>query len=101
MDSAERVDPDGQRFRRRSPAAASRFEPWKRHIIRQLKSRDLAQKIRFQDLILSYLNLLERNTHNVLITRGLLSPPRPQLLSLEHLSSLRTATVATVSLLTK
>ncbi|XP_030633811.1 ATG16 autophagy related 16-like 2 [Chanos chanos] len=53
-------------------------ESWKRHIIRQLKQRDKSQKIIFQDVIRSYLNLLERSKQRALITKGILgSVSRP------------------------
>ncbi|XP_026861562.2 autophagy-related protein 16-2 [Electrophorus electricus] len=69
-------------------------ETWKRHIIRQLKYRDKAQKILFQDVIRSYLGLLERCTQKAFITKGILSVTRPLLLSSseDSLSSLKTAT---------
>ncbi|XP_066521404.1 protein Atg16l2 isoform X2 [Hoplias malabaricus] len=69
-------------------------ESWKRHIILQLKSRDSKQKSRFQDLIRSYVNLLERCSQKAFITKGILSATRPLLLpsSEDALSSLKTST---------
>ncbi|XP_029629746.1 ATG16 autophagy related 16-like 2 isoform X2 [Salmo trutta] len=47
-------------------------DSWKRHIIRQLKHRDKYQKAMFQDVILAYINLLERSNQRALITKGIL-----------------------------
>lgn len=47
-------------------------EPWKRHIIRQLKHRDKSQKAMFQDVIRSYINLLERSNQKAFLTKGIL-----------------------------
>ncbi|MCI4385922.1 hypothetical protein PGIGA_G00056280 [Pangasianodon gigas] len=80
----------GRQFTKTSPDP-KHCEPWKRHIIRQLKYRDKAQKIVFQDVIRSYVNLLERCAQRALITQGLRSPPRP-FSSSEDLSSLKTVT---------
>ncbi|TSN57727.1 Beta-arrestin-1 [Bagarius yarrelli] len=66
-------------------------ESWKRHIIRQLKYRDKAQKIGFQDVIRSYVNLLDRFAQRALITQSLFSPSR-SVPSSEDLTSLKTAT---------
>ncbi|XP_060744057.1 protein Atg16l2 [Tachysurus vachellii] len=66
-------------------------ETWKRHILRQLKYRDKAQKIAFQDVIRSYMNLRERCEQRALITQSLISPSRP-FSSSEDLTSLKTAT---------
>ncbi|XP_064157465.1 protein Atg16l2 isoform X1 [Anguilla rostrata] len=63
-----------------SPSEAGRLssttettaEKWKRHIIRQLKLRDRSQKIMFQDVILSYVKLLERSHQKALIAQGIL-----------------------------
>ncbi|XP_062328212.1 protein Atg16l2 [Osmerus eperlanus] len=45
---------------------------WKRHIILQLKHRDKSQKTIFQDVIRSYINLLERSNQKAFITKGIL-----------------------------
>ncbi|KAL7848943.1 hypothetical protein SRHO_G00205660 [Serrasalmus rhombeus] len=83
-----------ERLCRKSPDAKLTVESWKRHIIRQLKCRDKAQKTLFQDVIRSYVNLLERCTQKAFITKGILSATRPLLLpsSEDSLSSLKTAT---------
>ncbi|KAL2095981.1 hypothetical protein ACEWY4_008129 [Coilia grayii] len=47
--------------------AAEPMETWKRHIIRQLKHRDKSQKKNFQDVIRSYISLLERTKQKALI----------------------------------
>ncbi|KAG9265088.1 autophagy-related protein 16-2-like [Astyanax mexicanus] len=73
------------------PVCRKSPESWKRHIIRQLKSRDKAQKILFQDVIRSYVNLLERCTQKAFITKGILSATRPLLLPSSE-DSLKTAT---------
>ncbi|KAJ8368714.1 hypothetical protein SKAU_G00087420 [Synaphobranchus kaupii] len=80
-----------------SPSVAGRLssttkttaEKWKRHIIRQLKLRDRSQKIMFQDVILSYIKLLERSHQKALITEGILGSVarHPFLPSQESLSS--------------
>ncbi|KAL7401142.1 hypothetical protein ABVT39_023601 [Epinephelus coioides] len=63
------------------PAAVSRVaapgrggrsaETWKRHIMGQLKSRDLSQHDKFQDLIRFYTQLLEKTS----LAKGMLSCP--------------------------
>ncbi|KAF4086105.1 hypothetical protein AMELA_G00102960 [Ameiurus melas] len=80
----------GRQFTKTSPDP-QHSEPWKRHIIRQLKYRDKAQKIVFQDVIRSYVKLLERCAQSAVITQGLISSPR-LFSSSEDLSSLKTAT---------
>ncbi|XP_062872301.1 protein Atg16l2 [Trichomycterus rosablanca] len=90
MATADCVDSDGKQFGR-TRSESKRLEPWKRHIIGQLKHRDQAQKIRFQDLICSYLNLLEHCTRNTLIAKGLFSFPRLHS-SFKDVSSLKTST---------
>ncbi|XP_036393340.1 protein Atg16l2 [Megalops cyprinoides] len=52
-------------------ATKTTAEKWKRHIVRQLKHRDRSQKIMFQDVILSYIKLLERSHQRTLITQGI------------------------------
>ncbi|KAJ8280307.1 hypothetical protein GJAV_G00053010 [Gymnothorax javanicus] len=47
-------------------------EKWKRDIVRQLKLRDRFQKIMFQDVILSYVKLLERSHQKASIAQGIL-----------------------------
>ncbi|KAF7700105.1 protein Atg16l2 [Silurus meridionalis] len=89
MATTEHTKP-GRQFRKTSPDS-EHSEPWKRHIILQLKHRDKAQKIAFQDVIRSYVNLLERCAQSAVITQGLLSSPR-SFSSSEDLSSLKTAT---------
>ncbi|KAI5629093.1 autophagy-related protein 16-2 [Silurus asotus] len=74
MATTEHTKP-GRQFRKTSPDS-KHSEPWKRHIILQLKHRDKAQKIAFQDVIRSYVNLLERCAQSAVITQGLLSSPR-------------------------
>ncbi|XP_062408643.1 protein Atg16l2-like isoform X1 [Sardina pilchardus] len=54
---------------------AEPMETWKRHIIKQLKHRDKAQKKNFQDVIRSYINLLERTKQRALILGSLARPP--------------------------
>ncbi|XP_026228027.1 autophagy-related protein 16-2 isoform X2 [Anabas testudineus] len=44
-------------------------ETWKRHVVRQLKNRDLRQHTMFQDLIRFYTQLLEKNS----LAKGILS----------------------------
>ncbi|XP_060800079.1 protein Atg16l2 isoform X2 [Neoarius graeffei] len=88
MASTESTKP-GVQLTKTSPDS-KQSEPWKRHIIRQLKYRDKAQKLVFQDVIQSYVNLLEHCAQSALITQGLLSPPRP-FSSSENLPSLETA----------
>ncbi|XP_017346289.1 protein Atg16l2 isoform X4 [Ictalurus punctatus] len=80
----------GRQFTKTSPDP-QHSEPWKRHIIRQLKYRDKAQKIVFQDVIRSYVKLLERCAQSAVITQGLISSPR-LFPSSDDLSSLKTAT---------
>ncbi|XP_053502272.1 protein Atg16l2 isoform X2 [Ictalurus furcatus] len=80
----------GRQFTKTSPDP-QHSEPWKRHIVRQLKYRDKAQKIVFQDVIRSYVKLLERCAQSAVITKGLISSPR-LFSSSEDLSSLKTAT---------
>uniref|UniRef100_A0AAZ3RD26 Autophagy-related protein 16 domain-containing protein n=1 Tax=Oncorhynchus tshawytscha TaxID=74940 RepID=A0AAZ3RD26_ONCTS len=64
-------------------------DSWKRHIIRQLKHRDKYQKAMFQDVILAYINLLERSNQRALITKGILgSGSRYPASSNESLTSL-------------
>ncbi|XP_051962487.1 protein Atg16l2-like [Xyrauchen texanus] len=47
-------------------------ETWKRHIMRQLKSRNMSQTSVFQDIIESYHSLLEKSKQRALITKGIL-----------------------------
>ncbi|XP_045074470.1 protein Atg16l2 isoform X4 [Coregonus clupeaformis] len=47
-------------------------DSWKRHVIRQLKHRDKYQKAMFQDVIRSYINLLEKSNQRAIITKGIL-----------------------------
>ncbi|XP_048837764.1 protein Atg16l2-like isoform X2 [Brienomyrus brachyistius] len=47
-------------------------DPWKHHIIHQLKLRDRTQKIMFQEVIRSYVRLLERSNQRILIAQGML-----------------------------
>ncbi|KAG7471129.1 hypothetical protein MATL_G00121110 [Megalops atlanticus] len=56
---------------RHNTATKTTAEKWKRHIVRQLKHRDRSQKIMFQDVILSYIKLLERSHQRTLITQGI------------------------------
>uniref|UniRef100_A0A8C9TNJ4 Protein Atg16l2 n=1 Tax=Scleropages formosus TaxID=113540 RepID=A0A8C9TNJ4_SCLFO len=53
-------------------AKGSPADAWKHHIIRQLKHRDRAQKTLYQDLIRSYIKLLEKSNQKVFIAQGLL-----------------------------
>lgn len=52
MATVECVDSDADQSGR-TRSDSKRLEPWKRHIIGQLKHRDQTQKIRFQDLVCS------------------------------------------------
>ncbi|XP_076833513.1 ATG16 autophagy related 16-like 2 [Brachyhypopomus gauderio] len=92
MATSECGEPERRFGRTRSDSQHT--EAWKRHIIRQLKYRDKAQKTLFQDLIRSYLSLLERCTQKAFITKGLLSVTRPLLhpSSEDSPSSLKRAT---------
>ncbi|XP_066555222.1 ATG16 autophagy related 16-like 2 [Amia ocellicauda] len=55
-------------------------ERWKRHIVRQLNHRDRSQKLMFQDVIGSYIRLLEKSQQRAQITQGLLgSVMRPDM----------------------
>ncbi|XP_063061843.1 protein Atg16l2-like [Engraulis encrasicolus] len=54
---------------------AEPMETWKRHIIRQLKHRDKSQKKNFQDVIRSYVSLLERTKQKALILGSVARPP--------------------------
>ncbi|XP_023663002.1 protein Atg16l2-like isoform X2 [Paramormyrops kingsleyae] len=47
-------------------------DPWKHHIIHQLKLRDRTQKIMFQEVIRSYVTLLEKSNQRILIAQGIL-----------------------------
>ncbi|XP_031428997.1 protein Atg16l2 isoform X2 [Clupea harengus] len=55
--------------------AAEPMETWKRHIIRQLKHRDKTQNKNFQDVIRSYISLLERTKQRALILGSMARPP--------------------------
>ncbi|KAJ8371464.1 hypothetical protein AAFF_G00310360 [Aldrovandia affinis] len=69
-------------------------DKWKRHIIRQLKLRDRSQKIMFQDVILSYVKLLERSHQRALIAQGILG-------SVTRLPLLRSSTDSLSALISK
>ncbi|KAK1168179.1 autophagy-related protein 16-2-like isoform X1 [Acipenser oxyrinchus oxyrinchus] len=45
-------------------------EKWKRHIVLQLRRRDKTQKFMFQDVISSYIKLLDRSNQKAQITQG-------------------------------
>ncbi|XP_023817783.1 autophagy-related protein 16-2 isoform X2 [Oryzias latipes] len=54
------------------PGGARRIaEPWRRHVIRQLRHRDRTQSSMFQDLIRLYTQILEKTS----LTKGMLSGP--------------------------
>ncbi|XP_015197133.1 protein Atg16l2 isoform X2 [Lepisosteus oculatus] len=63
---------DARRAHSAGSAPKRAADSWKRHIARQLKQRDLAQKIMFQDVIRSYMVLLEKFKQKDQITRRLL-----------------------------
>ncbi|KAA0702268.1 Autophagy-related protein 16-1 APG16-like 1 [Triplophysa tibetana] len=69
-------------------------ETWKRHIVRQLKHRNMTQMSVFQDIINSYHSLLEKSNQRAFITKGILgtgtSPCRSS--SEDSLESLKTTT---------
>ncbi|XP_018518397.1 protein Atg16l2 isoform X1 [Lates calcarifer] len=66
-DSAGGSDPRGPVL---PPGGSGRSaETWKRHIVRQLKHRDLSQHAMFQDLIRFYTQLLEKTS----LAKGILS----------------------------
>lgn len=72
-----------------------RSETWKRHIIRQLKQRNVTQTIVFQDIIQSYHSLLEKSKQRALIAKGILGTgtrhsPVPS--SEDNLASLKATT---------
>ncbi|KAM4567110.1 ATG16 autophagy related 16-like 2 isoform 2-T2 [Odontesthes bonariensis] len=66
--------------------ATARTEPWRGHIVRQLRNRDLRQSAMFQDLIRFYTQLLEKTS----LTKRILSssgrrPPAEAAVSLSRL----------------
>ncbi|XP_019903444.1 autophagy-related protein 16-2 isoform X3 [Esox lucius] len=67
VDCSEASEVEGNNFSCQKTA-----DSWKRDIIRQLKHRDKSQKSMFQDVIRSYISLLERTNQQALITKGIL-----------------------------